>query len=189
MDKRQKNKEEKDEISVNSENVEEIIKLMEIHTTYIQGLSSPILWIRNIYVIGLLAIISKVYLNQIDFFAPNIVWYHGVLGAVFLAVLCYFNEGIFQLWQASHLNRMSKFDKGLRKHLFNEKSEVIPDIYSEKETADEIKEKYKSGDYYNAFTGIIKFYLCKMPTTLLFYLISLIFAIGMIWYITHFLDC
>lgn len=122
-------------------NIDHILKLMEIHTKYIISLDSPILWIRNIYVVATLAILSKIYLNQIDPGAPCIEVGHGMITILLLTLVCYLHEGIFNFWQAAHLNRMSKLDEIARKSLLGEKENILTETYEYKKKVHEATKK------------------------------------------------
>ena len=141
----EENQKEEEGITVNCKNVDRIVKLMEIHSSYIQNLSSSILWIRNIYLIIIVAIISKIYLNQLDLnLNNNIDPIHGILTVFVISLFCYVIEGSSQFWQAQHLNRMSKLDKGLRKYLFIDQKDIIRDMYTYREIVDKITDKEES---------------------------------------------
>lgn len=177
-------------VECSKENIDGVLKLMEIHTQYIQGLSSAIMWIRNIFVIAIFAILSKVYLNQIDTKVPHINPCHGIMAVLLLTFFCYFNEGIFDLWQASHLNKMHKLDRGAKKYLFKEDEiQELRTMYSYNETAEKISES--SEERSQNIIGHLRFFLCPMerPASSLFYLLTGLVAVITILLIHCLVDC
>lgn len=202
----EESQEKKEEvIEVDKNNVDNIIKLMEIHSTYVQSLSSSIIWIKNIYLIIIVAIISKIYLNQIDLdLNNNIDPWHGMLIVFVISLFCYGTEGASQYWQAQHLNRMFLLDKILRNLLIKDQKNhkrQIRDMYTYRDIVDEIlnnvkkiKDDEKGCKLYRELYRIPREYIRFLKPdhilfTFIFYFSVFFSAIVSIYLINTLIDC
>jgi hypothetical protein len=175
------------EIPADNRNIDNVLKSMDIHTNYIIRFDSPILWIRNIWMIATLTILSKIYLNQIDSRAPFINMWHGVIAILLLAAIYYFHEGIFNFWQACHLNRMNKLDKGVRKSLFKGKEKILTGTYEYKES---VHKATKEEKLRRKLICTFKYIFCpkERPSSFFFYVLVAGASSVLTWLITSYVN-
>jgi len=175
---------------------EEIIELMKIHSSYIHKHQSAILWIRNIHLVTAVAIVSKVYLNQIDSISSNnIPTIHAISALATIFIFYYINEASFQFWQAHHLSRMNQLDRGLLDDLFGDNSDrelLIDNVYTEKkDILEKINRKTKRKDHkYQKYLPYLEFLWYKhIPNAFGFHVSIFLGCFILVIFITQFVDC
>jgi hypothetical protein len=142
---------------------EKILRLLEIHTTFIRNFDGWIKQTRYVYVLALGGLIAHFYSNGSEF---NVKWYF--LGTLFISSLCYFSEAPIQYWQGGHFNLAHGLYDRLKKDL--------------KLKGNPFPFKKRAGE--TEFASRVLWTIFDMPATTLFYstfiIISSFFLFGIL---------